>query len=164
MAWCIRGTRRGDQGLGLRRILGYYRTWFYSLFASIALTSLLYYFEKDFVYSIPRTGIPYIATIFTTLLGLTFAAFTINMTVVPLMNKNSIFLIEDISRLFLVVMVAQLLSLSLSLLAYLFFDSVSRNDLLTILIFLIIISLLFFLNLILLVFRLFRSVIKKNYQ
>ena len=150
--------------MGVRQIVGYYRTWFYSLFVSAAITFLLYFFEGEFIFSIPRSGIPYIATIFTTLLGLTFAAFTINMTVVPLMNKNSIFLIRDISRLFVLVMVSQLLSLSLALVTYLFFDSVSRNDFLTLLIFLVVLSLLFFLNLILLVFRLFRSVIKKNYQ
>lgn len=75
--------------------------------------------------SIPRSGIPFFATVFSTLLGLTFTAFSIIGAFMP--NLETDFLdtttFEVFEATFKITMVLELLSLIASIVDYLIFSS-----------------------------------------
>jgi hypothetical protein len=85
----------------------------------------LIYALNPYLKSLPRESIPFVATVFSTLLGLTFTAFAITSAFMPNVRKDylSTQTFMNIGRTYITTMALELASLILSFLAYLLFDT-----------------------------------------
>ncbi len=82
------------------------------------------FFSYSYLSAIPRNGIPFVATIFSTLLGLTFTAFAIIGAFMPNIEKDflSTRTFENFFDTFKVTMTLELISLTLCLFYYVTFS------------------------------------------
>ncbi len=91
----------------------------------LAFSSILVYFFDTFIRAIPRSGVPFFATMFATLLGLTFTAFAILAAFLPNIERDFLgtktFSVFQIT--FELTLSLELVSLILSIIAYLSFST-----------------------------------------
>ena len=91
----------------------------------LPFSSILLYFFSTYVSDIPRSGVPFFATVFATLLGLTFTAFSILAAFLPNIEKD--FLGTKTFRVFQktfeITLSLELVSLVLSIIAYMAFST-----------------------------------------
>jgi len=92
---------------------------------SFILSLILIYALNPYLINLPREAIPFVATVFSTLLGLTFTAFAITSAFMPNVRKDylSTQTFMNVGRTYMVTMGLELTSLVFSFLAYLLFDT-----------------------------------------
>ena len=90
------------------------------------LSSLFILFFHRYLITLPRTGIPFLATIFSTLLGLTFTAFSIIGAFMPNMERDFLntHTFEVFERTFRLTMLLELLSLIVSIIDYFAYNDI----------------------------------------
>ena len=96
------------------------------LIVLVFISSLFVLIFRGYLITLPRTGIPFLATIFSTLLGLTFTAFSIIGAFMPNMerdflNTHTFEVFEITLRL---TMLLELLTLIVSIIDYFAYDDV----------------------------------------
>lgn len=91
----------------------------------MAFSVLLLYFFNTYVSYIPRSGVPFFATMFATLLGLTFTAFSILAAFLPNIEKDFLGTrtFNVFQKTFELTLSLELISLVLSIIAYMAFST-----------------------------------------
>lgn len=92
----------------------------------VTLSLLFIFFFKDYILQIPRSGTTFLATIFSTLLGLTFTAFAIIGAFMPNVERDFLntHTFETFISTFRITMIFELFSLVLSIIDYFIFGTV----------------------------------------
>ena len=90
------------------------------------LSSLFVLFFHGYLITIPRNGIPFLATVFSTLLGLTFTAFSIIGAFIPNMERDFLntHTFEVFEETFRLTMLLELLALIVSIIDYFAYDTI----------------------------------------
>lgn len=126
----------------------------------IAISCLMLYMMRESIEALPRNSIPFLATVFSTLLGLTFTTFAIFTAFMPNLRKDFVgtntFLNEG--RTFRFTIYLEILTLLLTFLDYIIFGSPAFDFTIFVTVILVIWSIGFFYFLVENTFRLFKSV------
>lgn len=141
------------EGNKRRRYRGIKQYWSEQILVSLVsllIGSFLIVFFKTFLNTVPRAAIPFIATVFATLLGLTFTAFAIFTAFLP--NIRVDFLktktLADEGLIFKFTIYLEMYTMLVSFLDYIFFGTDIFLPILYLMVLLIILSLGFFILLI----------------
>lgn len=144
--------------LGNNRLLQFWSAQIWLSLFSLFLSIILILELNRFLVNIPRDFLPFIATIFSTLLGLTFTSFAIVSAFMPTLGQNYLRTqtFDNIGSTFIFTLLFQLAALIISLFTYLLYQTSGRIVLFDTVIFAMVLSLSFLVLLIRYMFQLFK--------
>lgn len=127
---------------------------------SIIFAILLIFFLNSYIEALPRSILPFLATVLSTLLGLTFAAFAIFTAFMPNIRPDYVSTTTFLNqaRTFIFTIYLQVLSLTFTFIDYLLFNSNFNLPFMYITLILVIWAFAFFIMLVQNTFHLFKSV------
>lgn len=140
------------------RILQFWSAQIWLSLFSLFFSTILIFALSKFLATIPRDFLPFIATIFSTLLGLTFTSFAVVSAFMPTLGQNYLRTqtFYNIGSTFMFTLLFQLAALIISLFTYLLYQTSARILLVDVVIFAMVFSLSFLVLLIRDMFQLFK--------
>lgn len=145
--------------MNLRKFKQYWTTHTILSVFLIMISIIVIYFLNNFILALPRNAIPFLATVFSTLLGLTFTTFAIFIAFMPNLRTDYVetetFLNEG--RTFRFTIYFEILALLFTFFDYLIYDTTAFVVTIYVTVVLVIWSLGFFSMLVESTFRLFTS-------